>query len=140
MAQAAQTLAQAQAAASQSESASPGQPGDPSADPSAAGQSGTPVPGETSALATSGGVSVSGETPDNQRPSEQALEMAPEAQGDSRTGDDNTDAEIKERLLREEPWFANLPPTLRNAIRASARRQPPRGYEERLRRYFESTD
>jgi hypothetical protein len=142
MAQAAQTLAQAQAAG---QSASPGaaQPGDSpsdSADPSGQGQSETPVPGESSSMASSGGVSVSGDTPDNPTPSEQALEMAPEAQGDSRTADNNADAELRERLLREEPWFAKLPPTLRNAIRASARRAPPRGYEERLRRYFESID
>jgi len=39
-----------------------------------------------------------------------------------------------------EPWFARLPPELRRAIRSGATRRPPRGYEERLRRYFESVD
>jgi len=139
MAQAAQTLAQAQAAASQAEASGQAQPGSNPSE-AAEGQSDTPVPGKTSSIASSGGVSIGGETPDNQTPSEQALEMAPDAQGDSRTAENDSDAELKDRLLREEPWFAKLPPTLRNAIRARARRQPPRGYEERLRRYFESID
>ena len=39
-----------------------------------------------------------------------------------------------------EPWFAKLPPGLRAAIQAKARGKAPRGYEERLRRYFESVD
>ena len=36
-----------------------------------------------------------------------------------------------------ESWFAELPATLREAIRAKATRPPPRGYENKLRRYFE---
>ena len=42
--------------------------------------------------------------------------------------------------LADEPWFARLPPSLRQAIQAQARQRPPRGYEERLRRYFGSAD
>jgi hypothetical protein len=43
-------------------------------------------------------------------------------------------------MFRDEPWFTKLPPSLRKAIEARARRRAPRGYEERLRRYFESVD
>jgi len=35
-----------------------------------------------------------------------------------------------------EPWFARLPPEVRKAIEAKSRRPAPRGYEERLQRYF----
>ena len=44
------------------------------------------------------------------------------------------------RNFLEQPWFARLPPELRTAIRNNAQRQPPRGYEERLQRYFENLD
>ena len=49
-------------------------------------------------------------------------------------------AEPGDRRFLESPWFAKLPPELRNAIRNNAQRRPPRGYEERLKRYFESMD
>ena len=44
------------------------------------------------------------------------------------------------RSYTDSPWFARLPPELREAIRMRGRQPPPRGYEERLRRYFESVD
>ena len=37
-------------------------------------------------------------------------------------------------------WFAKLPADVRAAIRASASQPAPKGYEGRLRRYFESVD
>ncbi len=43
-------------------------------------------------------------------------------------------------LLLTAPWFARLPAELRSAIRNNSRRRPPRGYEQRLRRYFEDVD
>ena len=46
----------------------------------------------------------------------------------------------RHRDLSREPWFAKLPPEVRRAVRAQARQPAPRGYEERLRRYFESLD
>ena len=44
------------------------------------------------------------------------------------------------RDFLKEPWFAKLPPELREAIRNNARRRPPRAYEERMRRYFQVKD
>lgn len=37
-------------------------------------------------------------------------------------------------------WFTRLPPAVREAIRSRVRQRAPRGYEDRLRRYFESVD
>jgi hypothetical protein len=45
-----------------------------------------------------------------------------------------------DRLLRNEPWFAKLPPEVRNAIRTGSQRTPPRGYEDRLQRYFQNRE
>ena len=38
------------------------------------------------------------------------------------------------------PWFATLPPEVRAAIRASSSQPAPKGYEGRLKRYFESVE
>ena len=59
---------------------------------------------------------------------------------DSRTATEARDSDATARQFKEESWFAKLPPELRNSIRARSQRQPPRGYEERLRRYFENID
>jgi hypothetical protein len=47
---------------------------------------------------------------------------------------------IKTRQLKHESWFAKLPPELRKSIRAGAGQKPPRAYEERLKKYFQSVD
>lgn len=44
------------------------------------------------------------------------------------------------RSFEKKPWFTKLPPGVQQSIRASVRRSPPPGYEERLRRYFENVD
>lgn len=44
------------------------------------------------------------------------------------------------RKLADESWFAKLPQELRQAMRARAQRRAPKGYEERLERYFQSAD
>jgi hypothetical protein len=44
------------------------------------------------------------------------------------------------RKLKTAAWFSRLPPALRKAMNARARRPAPRGYRDRLRRYFESID
>ncbi len=62
---------------------------------------------------------------------------------DSRTPDSDHDIK-KDDLDKDdpsgEPWFVKLPPDLQRAIRAKSRTRAPRGYEERLRRYYESVD
>ena len=99
-----------------------------------------PMPGQASALASKGGVSTGGDTSNNQTAPEGELELAPASEGDSRSqaaGEDSTAGKLN---FENEPWFAKLPPSLRGAIQAKARGKAPRGYEERLRRYFESVD
>lgn len=68
------------------------------------------------------------------------LTLNPAAEADSRTGDSAHDTQAAARNFANQPWFAKLPPSLRQAIQAKARNRAPRGYEERLRRYFESAD
>jgi hypothetical protein len=147
MAQASQALAMAEAMAqaeSQSGQGEPGQPGQgqqpsKSQTPSQAAAQ-TPTPGQTSALASAGGVSTGGSAVENQETPPGELQLQADAQGDSRAADSNEDAMVDGRSFADEPWFAKLPPTLRQAIQSNARRRPPRGYEERLRRYFQSVD
>lgn len=59
--------------------------------------------------------------------------QTPEAPG-TRTGDTRPGA----RTFGEQPWAAKLPPEERAAMRAQSGRRSPRGYEDRLRRYFQS--
>ena len=61
-------------------------------------------------------------------------------QGDSRTGEAPNRDPAAARKTPEEPWIMDLPPELRSAIRANSQRRPPRGYEERLERYFKNID
>lgn len=56
--------------------------------------------------------------------------------GGSRDGD----ASESSRSLRNAAWFTRLPPELRSSFRANAQQRAPRGYEETLRKYFESVD
>jgi hypothetical protein len=130
LAQAAQALAQGKA-----QSQTPGE-----AQVNGQAATGEPKPGPSSAMASDGGVSIGGDSPDNQLAPSESLQLQPDAQGDSRTANSDQDAEMKTLRFKEEPWFAKLPPTLREAIHARARRRAPRGYEERMRRYFESID
>ncbi len=68
------------------------------------------------------------------------LFAGPQEGTDSRTPSSGHDSDAKARNFEREPWFAKLPPELRKAIQAKAGRKPPRGYEERLKRYFENVD
>ena len=88
------------------------------------------------------GSSKGGEESQNQRGPDSPLQLLPQTPGaDSRTPNAGPrDAESAKRSFKEEPWFAKLPPEVRKAIRANSQRRAPRGYEERLERYFENID
>jgi len=89
----------------------------------------------------SGGAAEGGPAVENMAPTEQALQDAPPVQQPiSASADSEEDVDLAERRLLSEPWFAKLPPELRSAIRNNSRRRPPRGYEERLKEYFENID
>ncbi len=55
-------------------------------------------------------------------------------------GKDTGDQALTLRNFEDQPWFLKLPAETRAAIRAQAQRSPPRGYEERLKRYFRSVE
>jgi hypothetical protein len=97
-------------------------------------------PGQTSSTGR-GGTSRGGATPNNQAAPDGPLqETQAAADGDSRTTGAGPDAGTGAMKFENEPWFSKLPPNLRQAIQSKARRDPPRGYEERLRRYFQSNN
>ena len=91
-------------------------------------------------MAAKGGNATAGETAENQKPSPSDLQLENAAQGDSRSQQGGQDADGSGLKYADEPWFARLPPKLQSAIQSKARGKAPRGYEERLRRYFESID
>lgn len=61
-------------------------------------------------------------------------------EGESAGAGDTSNSNPAARSFEKEPWFTKLPPGVQQSIRASVRRSPPPGYEERLRRYFENVD
>ncbi len=83
-----------------------------------------------------GGPSQNADVPDDQL---QLFDGPPEG-SDSRTASSNHDSDAKVRNFEKQPWFAKLPPELRKAIQAKSRRKAPRGYEDRLKKYFENID
>jgi hypothetical protein len=119
-----------------------GKPGQPS-QANAAGEGENPNQGETSATANGAGSTKGGQFARNKAVKNGPPDAAAESQRnrDSRTADGgNRDADAVGQPFAEEPWFTKLPPDLRKAIRARSQRPPPRGYEQRLQRYFESLD
>ena len=126
LSQAAQTLAQAVPS--------------PNGTPTEGTGEGEPMPGKTSPKAQKGGVSKSGDLAENQKAEQGPLQLEPAAQGDSRGEKGSGDSDAAGKKFEDEPWFAKLPPALRSAIQAKARGKAPRGYEERLKRYFESVE
>lgn len=96
--------------------------------------------GQASPMASKGGAAKAGDTANNQKPQPGDLQLDNAAQGDSRGGQVNQDSDAARQKFAQEPWFAKLPPKLQSAIQSKARGKAPRGYEERLRRYFESID
>ena len=115
-----------------------GEPGkEPGNEP---GKEGEPKPGNPSQLAKKGGASDKGTPQENQKQEKGELQLTPAAQGDSKGDKENQDAAAAAKKFEKEPWFAKLPPSLRSAIQSKSRGKTPRGYEERLKRYFESVE
>jgi hypothetical protein len=104
------------------------------------GETDIPKEGASSATAKKGGAVKGGKTAANQKQDKGELETAEAADADSRGKLAAGDATAVSGKLESEPWFAKLPPSLRSAIQAKSNGKAPRGYEERLRRYFESVD
>jgi hypothetical protein len=96
--------------------------------------------GAASSTASKGGAAKSGDSSNNQKPMPGDLTLDPPPDADSRGEKADQDADAAALKFAREPWFAKLPPGLKAAIQAKARGKAPRGYEERLRRYFESVD
>src|SRR5689334_18923802 len=98
------------------------------------------MPGASAASVATGGAAQGGKSDNNQKLADANPELKPAAQADSRSADGKEDSDAKAQKFAKEPWFAKLPPSLRNAIEAKSRGKAPRGYEERLKRYFENVD
>lgn len=96
------------------------------------------APGRSSKLAKG---SNAGGT--NQKVKDGMIDQQPEgteakgqASGESRQTDEN----VSSKSLKDETWFAKLPPELRKSLRAGIGQKSPRTYEERLKKYFQSVD
>ncbi len=75
--------------------------------------------------------------------SAQAADLPAQKGGQVSSDQGRVDRDVNVALhksVTEAPWFAQLPPELREAIRARVRRQVPRGYEKKLREYFQHKD
>ena len=59
--------------------------------------------------------------------------------GERRSSDVGVDS-LTGRKRTDSAWFTSLPPGVRKAMKSREKRELPRGYEERLRKYFESLD
>jgi hypothetical protein len=97
--------------------------------------------GQASSGTSAGGGSRGGALSENQGVKDGPLQLIPGVRaGDSRTASAPRDVEGAAPRIPEATWFTKLPAEVRAAIRAQVRRAAPRGYEERLERYFQSID
>jgi hypothetical protein len=91
----------------------------------------SPVKGDTAADAEG--------NPANQNPRPKPLSAVERSQRlESGATNGGPDSSVANRRLRDDAWLLRLPAALQQSIRTQTRPAPPRGYEERLRRYFES--
>jgi hypothetical protein len=101
-------------------------------------ESGQPMPASDSSSDKKG--TKKGQSTGNQsrEPGDPSAEPAPNSNAAASADTDQASASGSQMKLENETWFAKLPPSVRAAIQAKSRGKAPRGYEERLRRYFES--
>ncbi|MEO8498730.1 MAG: hypothetical protein ABI614_27015, partial [Planctomycetota bacterium] len=82
--------------------------------------------------------------PTDANPSSDSTSKNEASSGTTRDAGSNSISEqasdVESRSFEKEAWFTRLPADLQNRIRAATRRPPPRGYETRLQRYFQSVD
>ena len=119
----------------------PAQPGQPSQPAPTQAQEGQPTPAQPSN--SSQLAKKDGQATTNQKVKDGPVQKQPEATdaGDSKSSKGREKEEsVLARQLKDEAWFAKLPPELRKSIRAGAGQKPPRAYEDRLKKYFESVD
>lgn len=57
-----------------------------------------------------------------------------------RRGEDAEKDSLRGRRRKDASWFTALPRGIRKAMKSREKRTLPRGFEERLRKYFESLD
>ena len=104
-------------------------------------QQGQPIPSQNSD--SSKLTKKDGSATTNQKIKDGPIEKQPEgtdAAGKTSNKARENAENVLVRQLKEEAWFAKLPPELRKSIRAGAGQKPPRAYEERLKKYFQSVD
>lgn len=137
-----EALQQAMAAAAASAAAQAGNPSATQNPPP--NQPGPPQQGNQTASTNSSALSKSqpGSPTENQPQADSPLTKMPEGTDlrDDRSGNRQGDSDATGRALREEPWFAKLPPELQKSLRGGVNQRAPRAYEERLRKYFQSVD
>ena len=88
-----------------------------------------------------GGAARQGEQVQNQNPVPSPLQEGKVAQTDSRTG---VTAQLpvtpEGNANSAQTWLLQLPPEIREALRAGMNAPVPKGYEDRLRRYFQNAE
>lgn len=99
--------------------------------------------GQTAQTSSSsqGGNTRSGSESENAERQEGELQASNQGRdGTDNRAPDGQAADVAARQYEQPPWFARLPAELRDAMQVEMQRRPPRAYEERLRRYFQSID
>ena len=88
-----------------------------------------------------GGAARQGEQVQNQNPAQSPLKEGRVPQTDSRTG---VAAQLpvtpEGNANSPQTWLLQLPPEIREALRAGMNAPVPKGYEDRLRRYFQNAE
>jgi len=108
---------------------------------SAANQT-TAQPSDAASVQSQGGVARSGNTSQNLTANVQPLrQQTTQANADSRGANQQgqgVSGPAEQNSLP--PWLLQLPPQMREAIRGGMALPPPKGYEDRLRRYFQNLE